>query len=142
MIKAKHRLEGLENDQLKGLFEKIKKLDPGNYNVYVTNGRSQRSLQQNAYYHGVVVKLISQHTGYSTNETHQQLKYLFNPELITIGDDVVVMPASTQKMNTAQFEEYLEQIRIWAATEMDLEIPLPNEVPEEQAILILNEDAA
>lgn len=31
-------------------------------------------------------------------------------------------------MNTAEFEEYLERVRRWAAVEYGVVVPLPNEV--------------
>ena len=39
--------------------------------------KKSRSIQQNRYYWAVICKLISEHTGYTTDETHQILAEMF-----------------------------------------------------------------
>ena len=75
----------------------------------------QRSEQQNAYYHGVVVKMISDATGHDPQETHQKMKDHFK-----VG--------TTTKMKTAEFQEYIENCRRFAAEFLSLNIPDPNSV--------------
>jgi hypothetical protein len=41
-----------------------------------------------------------------------------------------VLGGSTRKMNTSEFQDYCEQIRRWAATELGVDIPNPNEYPD------------
>ena len=74
-----------------------------------------RSDQQNAYYHGVVVKMISDKTGHDPEEAHQKLKEHFKV-------------TTTTKMKTAEFQEYIEKCRRFAAEFLELNIPDPDSV--------------
>lgn len=99
--------------------------------VEVTIRRASRSLNQNAWYWGVIVEAISDHTGYTADEIHELLKAKFIPKRLAVlagnGDivDEFVMGGSTRKMNTAEFGEYCEAIRRWAADTLDINIPDP-----------------
>lgn len=90
--------------------------------------RKSRSNNQNRYYHGVVVSLLSEHTGYTHDEMHDALRYLF------LTDKTLRIPKtkSTTELNTVEFENYLESIRQWASTELSVNIPEPNEVDYEE----------
>lgn len=89
----------------------------GETDVFVTVQRAPklRSTNQNRYYHGIIVKLVADHLGYTPMDTHTLIKTVFQIE-------------STAKMESAAFEKFLEDIRIWAQTELELRLPLPNEV--------------
>lgn len=82
-----------------------------------------RSLQQNSYYWGVICKLVSDHTGYSPEETHQ----IFAEMFLSYEKDGRTFTRSTTKLKTAEFEEYMENCRRWAAMELQVYCPLPNE---------------
>ncbi len=69
-----------------------------------------RSDQANAYYHGVVVKMISEKTGHDPEETHQKLKEHF--KVLT-----------TTTMKTTEFQEYIERCKRFAAEFLELNIP-------------------
>jgi len=92
-----------------------------------------RSTQANAYYWGIVVAAISEHTGYEAHETHELLKQLFLPKPIYLrdgGGDViakVVISQTTTTLTTKDFYEYVEKIRRFAATTLNVYIPDPNE---------------
>jgi len=92
--------------------------------VIVRKLKKERSNEQNRYYWGVVIKLLSEHIGYIDEEMHEALKLKF------LRDDSRKIPTlrSTTDLTTIEFEEYLEKIRIWAAQELNCYIPLPNEV--------------
>ena len=89
----------------------------GEAHVLVTVRRSPklRSANQHRYYHGIIVKLVADHLGYTPAETHTLVKTVFQIE-------------STAKLESAAFEKFLEDIRIWAQTELELRLPLPNEI--------------
>ena len=94
--------------------------------------RKDRSNSQLKYYFGVVVRMISEETGYSKDEVHELLKALFLTETLTLhtkhGDQTVAAPKSTSSLSTAEMEDYLRQIRMWAAEELELSVPEPNEL--------------
>ena len=90
--------------------------------------RNKRSINQNNYYWGVVIKLLSDELGYFPEEMHEvcRQKFLTTGKFL-IGGDEYVVTKSTGDLKTSEFEEYLSQIRIWAST-MEIVIPLPNEI--------------
>lgn len=90
----------------------------------------KRSNPQNRYYHGVVLKYLSETTGFSVSEMHDVLKAKFLPyeRANRVTSEVVQFGRSTTELNTLQYEEFLEQVRIWALNELDCLIPLPNEI--------------
>ena len=100
--------------------------------IAVTIRRASRSLQQNAYYWGVVVQIISEHTGYTPDEVHEFLKMKFIPKRLAVADgngeicEEFVIGGSTRKMNTIQFGEFMEECRRFAADTLDCYIPDPN----------------
>ncbi len=112
------------------LFEVLKSRKPKEYKVSIVENREKRSNPQLAYYFGVVLKIIGQETGYPTTDLHEALKLKFNPSTVVFranGEEMLV-PGTTGKMDTKEFSEYIEQIRTWALTELDILIPDPNEV--------------
>jgi hypothetical protein len=89
-----------------------------------------RTNSQNRYYFGVVCKLIAQHTGHDAEQIHEALKQMFAPKWF-LGDKPI--PTSTTRLDTIEFESYLEQCRHWAESFLGVVIPLPNEVNYEAA---------
>ena len=87
----------------------------------------KRSLNQNAYYWGVVIKLIADHSGYRGRkeilEVADEMRKKFL-KVVLFGETFVL---SSTALNTVQFEEYQAKIRQWAAIALDLYIPEPNE---------------
>ena len=100
--------------------------------VWVTLGgvKKTRSLNQNRYYHGVILKMISDETGYTPEEVHEVIKARFLPIPITLGG-VGIIPGSTTDLSTDEFELLMGKVRKWGDTELNLYIPEPNEVPFE-----------
>lgn len=86
--------------------------------------RTERSINQNRYYFGIPLKLISQHTGYTVDELHEILKFKFLKEHTDLGERI----KSTTELSTVEFEQYLSDIRKWARVELGCYVPLPNEV--------------
>lgn len=99
--------------------------------VTVKRRRATRSIEQNRYYWGVVVELISEHTGYTPDEVHDFLKAIFIPKRLAVQDgngvihNEIVIGGSTRLMNKLEFGDYMESIRRWAAETLDVVIPDP-----------------
>lgn len=104
-------------------------------NVYLTvsEDKPMRSNNQNRYYHGVVLQLLCDYTGYTTEEMHEILldKFAEKKEL-KIKDETHLVSKRSHKMKTDEFEKFTEQIRIWAVSELGVVIPLPNEILTEE----------
>lgn len=94
--------------------------------VIVKQYRKIRSIQQNRYYWGVIVKMLAEHCGYSDEEMHESLKdkflSIYDPEtdLKKIG--------STTELTTVEFIKYNETIKRWASTFHHLVIPDPKQL--------------
>ena len=97
--------------------------------IAIAEAKRSRSDNQNRYYWGVVVKMLGDELGYAQDEMHDALKFKFlrleaEPEKGRVLETV----RSSSKLKTDEFEDYVERIRIWAASELGIVIPLPNEV--------------
>ncbi len=87
------------------------------------SGRHARQEQpvsdkQRKYYHGVVVKRLSEHLKLTAQQTHALIKKVFNC-------------VSTARLTKRQFEDLMSKIRTWASTEKQLYIATPNEGNEQ-----------
>lgn len=117
----------VENGKLTGLpvkFNSYLETLEGKYvEVKVQKERSQRSLNQNAYYWGVVIELLANTTGYTPDEMHEVCRYQF---LKSVNRDGLEYVQSTATLSTVDFEHYLENIKQWAGM-LNIIIPDPNE---------------
>lgn len=102
--------------------------------IIVRRLRATRSQQQNRYWWGVCVHLVSEHTGYTPEEVHEIAKQMFIPKRLAVSDGngeikgEFVMGGSTRTLNTEEFSEFTERFKQWAALELGVYIPDPNEV--------------
>lgn len=102
-----------------------------NYTLYLLDDEKQRSLAANKYYWGVVLKIISDETGISTNDLHEYFKLKFNSGEIEIDGKIVVIGKDTKKMKQKEFmDEYVQEIREWSIDTLQCSIPLPQEVTD------------
>jgi len=117
-----------------GFKDRIKSFKDGSkVSLVLKKHKKQRSNNQNRYYWGVVLPIISEYVGYRSDEVemlHDNLRYKFlrESDLEKFGLPRI---GSTKKLNTEKFEKYLSNIRIWATSELGIKIPLPNEVEEQ-----------
>lgn len=98
--------------------------------VYVTITKKvrDRSTNQNAYYWGVVLKLIAKETGHTEEELHEIFKRKFlPPKIVKWRDTMIKMPSSTADTTTLEFTDYIERIRAEAGT-MGITIPNPDQI--------------
>lgn len=114
------------------LYETLKGLKPAVYKVELKVNRGERSLRQNSYYWGVVIKILSDYTGFEPDEMHEDLKnrFLKYYKVIKATGEERELAKSTSNLSTEEFEAYLDMIRRWAMIEHDVYIPLPNEYAE------------
>ena len=71
---------------------------------------------QRRFYQGVVIKMISEKTGDTPADTHENMKKMFNN-----GE-------TTTKLKTKEFNEYMGQVMQWSAEFLDHPIPDPGQV--------------
>ena len=112
------------------LFNYLKHLE-SDYIVKVKKQRNNRSNMQNNYYWACIVQPLAEELGYFPDEMHDTLKVKFASEWqsIEINNRQVGLQVinSSARMNTGEFELYAEQIRIWALTELDIRLMMPDE---------------
>lgn len=106
----------------------MKRMRAGKVIVVVQHPTTGRSSQANRYYWGVVLAAISEHTGYEQDELHEYFKKRFNPVFVSLGDGEEIVGGSTSRMDTSTFHDYVERIRRFALTELNVMTPDPNEV--------------
>lgn len=88
------------------------------YQMIVKRPEKIRTSQQNKYYHGVVIKMISDYTGYTTNQVHEGLKHEFLLKDNKFGLEVAT---STKKLEFELFWDYIENVREWAKETLSTE---------------------
>lgn len=86
-----------------------------------------RSNQQNRYYWGVVIETLAEEIGLTPEETHEALKHKFLTPIEKKG--YKLYPTTTQLLTT-EFNTYIEKIQRWAAQDLSIVIPDPNEADQ------------
>jgi len=100
--------------------------------VTIEKAHATRSHAQNAYFHSVVVAMVSDRTGYTPKEAKELLKALCLPhDLAESGKNGrllngLVIGGSTSKLNKLEFIDFLEACVRYAAEHMDMVIPDPD----------------
>ena len=74
----------------------------------------QRSNPQNKYFHGVLLPILAEYTGYDDSEMKGVIKWKFGIK-------------STAELSTAEFEKFMSDVRMWASRDLSCYIPEPNE---------------
>lgn len=122
-ITEQHRLE-LDRDQLA---RSVKALQPGKYTLRLKRG-AKRSLDQNAYWWAVPVKILAEHCGYTDTQMHYALLgecfgFVEGPA----GHPVPVKPSSSE-LTVDEFKHLVDWVLTWAPTELGVVLPEPGEV--------------
>ena len=73
-----------------------------------------RTHAQNKYYFKCIVIPLGKHLGYQKYEMHEILKERF-------------IIKTTKELDKQEFNQYCEEIRAWAAVDLGLHLPAPNE---------------
>lgn len=84
----------------------------------------KRSLNSNAYLHGVVFECISDATGFETEEVKVLMKFWFLSHYDRRGRLHV---RGTHTLNRREMSEFIERCTRWAAVWLDCYIPPPQE---------------
>lgn len=112
--------------------ELCKSLEGKRIEMVIKKVQKNRSLNQNAYYWGVPVKMLAEKYGYETGDEIQMVHDFLASEFLTVTKTVMGMEVkivrSTSRLSTEEFETYCRRIRLWASVALDFYIPEPNEV--------------
>ena len=98
------------------------------WSVDVKPYKKNRSLAQNKLYWKWIT-CIGDEIGYTSEEMHVIMadKFLVT-KFVEYDDDKIKMDKSTSRLNTKEFTEYLEYIDRWAAGEMGIVLPSPEDL--------------
>ncbi len=90
-----------------------------------------RSEKQNRYYWGVVVRLVSDHTGFEPEEIHQLFKKKFLSYRRKVNKVVMEFTKSTTELNWKDFGDYIQKIRDYVRESEALKsVIIPDPDPE------------
>lgn len=97
------------------------------YRIKITTKRTIRTVSQNALY-WLWLTCIEQETGNEKDYLHEffKQKYL-GREIVMVFNTEVYPLKSTTGLNTKQFTNYLERIKVFASVELGITLPLPFE---------------
>jgi hypothetical protein len=109
----------VHNDAFRDYLLKFKE-----FQLVVRNKRKPRSNNQNSYYWGVVLYLISKEIGHTPEELHDAFKRKFLKRFDKRGLEFC---QSTTELSTTGMMEYVENVRRFASMELGISIPDPNE---------------
>lgn len=85
-----------------------------------TSNQQGEKSNQNGYYWKIIIPILSDNFGYLPDEMHEAIKHKF---LRLGGTDELPKIGSTAKLNTLEWEDLMERIRIWALTDYSINIP-------------------
>ena len=135
MIRQYITITGSKNPSLDLFFERFFQLPNGDYIFTVTPNRKTRSNQQNAYLWGIVYPAVLfglQDAGWEITDeeqVHEYCKQAFAAREVINKDtgEVLSLPNSTARMQTAEFNVYVDKIKAFALEYLNITIPEPNE---------------
>ena len=119
----------IRDEHLRGTaLKRILELDLSKaWEVTVKPYKRSRSVEQNALY-WLQLGVLAKETGHSADELHEvaKLKFLL-PTFVEIDGEVHEIRRSTTKLNIAEMAEYLTQFQAWAATDLGVNLPFPED---------------
>ncbi len=98
------------------------------WSVDIKPYKKNRSLSQNKMY-WLWITCIGDSIGYERDELHAIMADKFLPdEIVEYGGKQIKKDKSTSRLNTKEFTEYLEKIDRFAAAELGIVLPSPDDL--------------
>ena len=102
--------------------------ETGRFMVTVTRSMHRRTVDQNRLY-WLWISCMARETGNSKEAMHDLMRGMFlGKETVTAGNREAEVPRSTKGLDTEQFTNYLERIRVFAAEELSVVLPDPQDL--------------
>jgi len=115
-------------DEKVRLYNILKNLK-GKNAIQVKKYRKKRSVNQNAFLWGVVYRYVSDETGFTKDESHQEMCRMFlSYDKQTPNGTIKSFVRSTTDLDTLEMEAYIAQIKDFMLEQFSCLIPEPNEV--------------
>ena len=128
----------LQRNIAKMIADDLRRFDGKRVCIRLGIKRKNRSLEQNAYYFGVICECFQRGAKdlwgeeISKEEAHENLKKECNYKELVSQDsgEIFRLSQSTRNKDTLQYEEYLQRCRMFIFNWFNVVVPLPNEQSE------------
>ncbi len=107
------------------LVVRLASLEGKRVEVVVRQETKTRTNQQNKYLWGVVYAIISDNTGYDTEQVHDAMKIKFASKHL---ENDLTITERTSKMDTGRMTCYIDDIKRWASEFLHCYVPDAGEV--------------
>lgn len=128
---------------IKNLSDKAKLIDRINnerppFKVLIEKPGESRTIDQNAYYFGVVCKMIGDDIGETVDEVHEIFANKYRIDYFMDKDGIMRFKRKSTTLDSIQnFWDYVEAICAFCLTELNIYIPSPDECPTNEGKLKL-----
>ena len=128
MIISVIKREGMVNfDDISSKLQLLLNTSPnGEYNLTLTRKRTKRTVDQNALM-WLWFSCIENETGTDKQDIHDYCCRVFNYRVVSINGEQQKVAGGTSKLNTEQMANFLNQVQVWAATELGIKLPNPED---------------
>lgn len=112
----------------KELANELKFFEGKSVDLIIRKHKKYRSIYQNRYY-WMIITMIGNDIGNTKDEMHDILKFKFLKAEKVDENTGEIFPyiRDSSDLSTVEFEDYLSEIRKFAAEYLHMNIPLPNE---------------
>lgn len=120
---AKHDLK----EAFRSLYNEAQGLDFEKGYIALFDADKARTIPQNRYYWGVVIKMLSDLTGYEAEILHEYLCRKFIGEKSkSIFDELIMIRQKSSSLSTSEFNEFVEKVRFWAFDKFGSQCDIPD----------------
>lgn len=121
----------LQNNVRQKIAQELPHFNGKRVEIIIRKLTKKRSQQQNKLW-WVYVDIIRKELGYDKDEMHEILKMQVNP-LEKVNEKtglVMTYGGSTKDLKVSEFMELIERLVRWSAENLDIVLPMPNEMQE------------
>jgi hypothetical protein len=98
----------------------------GEYTLLIERKKVARSVSQNNLL-WLWCACIARETGHTKEEIKMLYCQKFLQKIVSIGGEEVAVPGETKRLSTTEFNNFLDRIHAHAATELGIDLPLPED---------------
>lgn len=114
-------------DAFRSLYNESESIEFENGYIALFSADRKRTIPQNAYYWGVVIKMLTDLTGYEPSILHEYLCRKFIGEKSrSVFDELIRIRGSSSDLTTSEFQEFIEKVRVWAFEKFGNECDIPD----------------
>ena len=97
--------------------------DGQEFQVEMKVRRKYRTLSQNNYYWALLT-IVAEDLGYNPEEVHTTFKSMF----LTDRSKKIPLVRSTTALNTLEFSQYIEKIKVFCFQDLNISLPAPEDM--------------